>query len=271
MQFDWFTFAAQVVNFLLLVWLLHRLLYRRLVRAMEQREERIAARFRAAEEREEAAARAEESFRQREGELESRRDELLARAREDAERRRRELVQEARAEAEAHERSWRQELDRERATFLAELRRRIAKAALAVSRRALADLADARLEEQALARFRRRLESLEGEERRRLAAALAGGERLVLASAFPVAAAERERLAEALRGIAGHPLPPLAVTVDPGRGFGLELEAAGWKVGWSLDGYLEGLAERVGELLEAGGEEAGPASPARAGSGEAER
>ena len=43
MQVDWLTVAAQIVNFLILVWLLHKFLYGPIVRAMGDREAAIAA------------------------------------------------------------------------------------------------------------------------------------------------------------------------------------------------------------------------------------
>ncbi|HMR03616.1 MAG TPA: F0F1 ATP synthase subunit B, partial [Candidatus Competibacter phosphatis] len=43
MQIDWFTVAAQIVNFLLLVWLLKRFLYRPVLDAMAARQQKIAA------------------------------------------------------------------------------------------------------------------------------------------------------------------------------------------------------------------------------------
>ena len=55
MQIDWFTVVAQIVNFLILAGLLAKLLYRPIVSAMQEREERIAARMQAAQEREQAA------------------------------------------------------------------------------------------------------------------------------------------------------------------------------------------------------------------------
>ena len=41
MQIDWLTVAAQIVNFLVLVWLLQRFLYKPITNAMHRREERI--------------------------------------------------------------------------------------------------------------------------------------------------------------------------------------------------------------------------------------
>ena len=67
MLINWFTVIAQIVNFLILVVLLKYLLYNRIVRAMDERESKIQSRLKEAEEKEEAAEREAESFRQKTG------------------------------------------------------------------------------------------------------------------------------------------------------------------------------------------------------------
>ena len=42
MLIDWFTVAAQALNFLILVWLMKRFLYKPILHAIDAREERIA-------------------------------------------------------------------------------------------------------------------------------------------------------------------------------------------------------------------------------------
>ncbi|MFQ3186924.1 MAG: F-type H+-transporting ATPase subunit b, partial [Marinomonas primoryensis] len=42
MLIDWFTVIAQLINFLVLVWLLKRFLYRPILNAIDAREKRIA-------------------------------------------------------------------------------------------------------------------------------------------------------------------------------------------------------------------------------------
>ena len=49
MPIDWFTVIAQVVNFLVLVWLLKRFLYKPILRAVDEREKGIAAQLAQAE------------------------------------------------------------------------------------------------------------------------------------------------------------------------------------------------------------------------------
>jgi F-type H+-transporting ATPase subunit b len=43
MLIDWFTVGAQVLNFLILVWLMKRFLYQPILDAIDAREQRIAA------------------------------------------------------------------------------------------------------------------------------------------------------------------------------------------------------------------------------------
>ena len=43
MLIDWFTVGAQTLNFLILVWLLKRFLYKPILNAIDAREKRIAA------------------------------------------------------------------------------------------------------------------------------------------------------------------------------------------------------------------------------------
>ena len=59
MELDWLTVAAQIVNFLVLVWLLQHFLYAPITKAMSHREERIEERLAdARKSREEAEAEA---------------------------------------------------------------------------------------------------------------------------------------------------------------------------------------------------------------------
>ena len=56
MLIDWFTVGAQVVNFLVLVWLLKRFLYKPVLQAIDAREKQVASQLaKAAEERAQAA------------------------------------------------------------------------------------------------------------------------------------------------------------------------------------------------------------------------
>ena len=100
MHLDWFVFFCQIVNLLILVYLLKRFLYGRIIKAMDTREAKIAAIFADAEKSKEEARLAAEKHDQRLQELEDRYQGMLNKAREDAETHRRELMDKARDEVE---------------------------------------------------------------------------------------------------------------------------------------------------------------------------
>lgn len=152
---NWQLLLFQVVNFLILLFLLHRILYRPILRMMDQRRERIRTDLDEARELREAAERDRATYQRQ---LEQVRDEsraMLDEASGVAERIRAEARQQADEErARAVERA-REAIQRERDHAIAELRREVADlaidAASQVIRRDLDGPEQRRLVEEALA------------------------------------------------------------------------------------------------------------------------
>lgn len=251
MQIDWLTVSAQMVNFLVLAWLLKRFLYRPVLDAMGKREARIASRLGEAQQREADAQVEMLAYREKADGLEREREARLAEARAAAERERRDLLESARAEIRTSRERWQQELGREKEDFRNALERELAESAIDVARRVLADLAGAELERETLAMLVRRLESLPGEERKALAAA----PQLRLATAFEADAKTLESLGKAIAGVLGAKVE-LQWVREPELVFGVELTGAEHKLAWSVTGYLRELGDRlrssIGEAREAG-------------------
>ncbi|MBL8296436.1 MAG: hypothetical protein JNN08_31615, partial [Bryobacterales bacterium] len=122
MLIDWFTVGAQIVNFLVLVWLLKKFLYGPIVHAVDEREGRIAGRLAEAKEKEEQAAQERAQYEAKIQELEATHESMLAQMRAEVERNQSELIEKARARVQALETEWQEEVDRERREFLAGLR-----------------------------------------------------------------------------------------------------------------------------------------------------
>jgi F-type H+-transporting ATPase subunit b len=262
---DWVTVGAQIANFLILVWLLKHFLYDRILRAVDQREERIASQFEEAEERESQAEKQRRELEEKRRELERAREEKLAQAQEEAKAKRQEMEKKARQEVERLEQSWRQELASRQQGFLRQLREMAGREVYQVARRALADLADADVQAQALAAFRRRLGGLEAQERQGVAEAFRQAEKVAVRSARELDEDQRQELAQALsRELEVE--PELSFAAAPELGLGLELRTPGRKLAWSAAAYLDELEERARGLLarqtgggqEAQGHEAGP-------------
>ena len=140
MLITWFTVFAQIVNFLLLVWLMNRFLYRRILGAIDARERRIAARVAEAESKEKGAAEQLALYRAKLQEFDQLRESMLAEAKLEAGRLHTEMLERAREDVRTLETKWRNDLDRECNEFWLELRRRMATGILEITRRTLADL-----------------------------------------------------------------------------------------------------------------------------------
>ena len=248
MTIDWLTVGAQVLNFLVLVYLLKRFLYGPIVRAMARREEAIAERLREAQrEREDAKTEAQRHREAREA-LDVQRERLLARAREESDDLRRTLEKELRREIDEVRARWRAELEREQAAFLREVRRGVAEQFEALVRRALADLASAELETQIAQVLVARLGELDEERREALARASASGEPLRVRSAFDLPATVKRSITSELRETLGKDVEVAYERADDVI-CGVEIRAGGESLAWSLEGYLDALERRVADAL----------------------
>lgn len=266
MQIDWLTVAAQILNFLVLAWLLKRFLYRPVIDAMTQREQRIATRLAQAAQREAQAQAEARTYRDKVAAFDRDRQAQLAQAREAAEHERRSLLESARGEARASRQRWQQELEREQDDFRTALVRELAEAAIDVARRTLTELADATLEGQALATLARRIRALPQAQRQALADA---APRLQLASSFEPEAQALQSLRQVLADTLGKAVE-LECVRKPELVFGVELVGGGHKLAWSVAGALDDIAEQVRTSI-AQAREATHEAPAGADRGAARR
>ncbi len=250
MQVDWFTLSAQVINFLVLVWLLKRYLYGRIVQAMNDREAQIVSRLEEAARQRAEAEREAELLRTKNRELEERREQLLAQAKEEAESYRQQLMEAARQEMESTQAQWLESLRREQKELLQELRERLGQQVFAIARNALKELANTELEGQILKVFVERLHALAPAERESLVAAVRDSDHEVeVRTAFPICPEAREDLSRFLREQLDERLDVRFMTV-PELVCGVELRAQSQRLVWSLDSYLESLEADFLDVLE---------------------
>jgi len=81
---DWFTVGAQALNFVLLVWMMRRYLYRPILNAVDAREKRIAAVLAAADAKRADAQKARDELQHQQDEFDRQRAALLSKASEEA-------------------------------------------------------------------------------------------------------------------------------------------------------------------------------------------
>jgi len=248
---DWFTVAAQIVNFLILVFLLKHFLYDRILQAMDKREERIQNRLDEARSKEKEAEQEAESLRKERAELEKQRDGTLAEAREGAEEEKKRLVGEAREQVQSMRRSWQEALGREQSAFTRELRRMAGREVYAVCRKALQDLADAEVEEQMVRVFLEHLAGLDREERDEMAEAARTDEnRVTVRSTFQMPAGLKQKATREIHEHLGDDIEVVYETGENGAP-GVELRMKGRKLAWGFEDYLDDLEQEAKRAIEA--------------------
>jgi F-type H+-transporting ATPase subunit b len=249
MLIDWFTVVAQVINFVILVWLLQRFLYKPIVNAMRTREERIASQLRDAEKQKAEADAESVKFRVAQDQLEQRKQELLRKAEGEAETLRRQLKEEARHEIETVREKWQQALRDEQGAFRAELTKAVRQEVFSIAKTVLADLAGVDVQGRIATMFIRRLEKLSADEKAKLSSIVtADGKAPVIRSAFELSPAVREAIERAVAKLEPDTLQGVEYEMTPDLVGGIELAANGRKISWSIDDYLLSLEQRVQQL-----------------------
>lgn len=252
MLIDWFTVTAQVINFLVLVYLLKRFLYGPIIKAMDEREKKIALRLEEAQKKKDEAWQEVERYQEKNRDLDSRREKLLSEIREEAGAGRKQLINKARNQVDALQANWYEAIQREKEAFFRELRQRAGRYTCAVAGRALNDLASADLEHQIIRVFIERLRGLDEQEWVALEASIRkSGPRIDLRSAFKIPQQMAEEIGEILRDRGCDPVD-LQLEISSDVICGIELKVHGRKIAWSLEDYLQTLEESLAEALEGG-------------------
>ncbi|HSM23086.1 MAG TPA: F0F1 ATP synthase subunit B [Rubrivivax sp.] len=251
MLIDWFTVGAQLLNFIILVWLMKRFLYQPVLDAIAARERKIAAALADAAATKAEAHRQREEFEQKNQAFDAQCASLLREAQSAVKAERERLLLEAREAADAASAQREQALLADAQSLHAEITRHTQQQVLDISRRVLGDLAGVGLEQRMCEVFIQRLQAMEGTAQATLGTALRAASEADpawLRSAFDLPAAQQAAVRAALEEAVGQPVP-LQFETSPGLVGGIELSAQGQKLAWSIPDYLGALASDLEERL----------------------
>lgn len=243
MTIDWFTFAAQILNFLVLIWLMKKFLYGPIVDAMEQREARIAARLTDAAAAETTANAKEDQYTRKLEELANTRQDLLARAGIEIEEWRQNHVQQAKDAIENDRERWRQSLAREKATLLQQIQLSVTSHAADLSRHVLKDMADASLQSLMVERF---LKLIRESSQQSTQMSPVGEQPTIIETAYELPEAEQVSIRERISAVT--PLvKDIRFQVNPELICGIQMRSSNCKLGWNIQGTV---ADIESDLLD---------------------
>ncbi|MDR3632885.1 MAG: F0F1 ATP synthase subunit delta [Isosphaeraceae bacterium] len=249
MLINWFTVVAELVNFLILVWLLRRFLYKPILDAIDERQRGIAAQLAEAEAKKAEAQKEHDEFQRRNEAFGQERAALLKKAADEAKAERQRLLDEARKDADALRAKRRDALRTEQRNLSQDISRWTQKQVFAITRKTLGDLATSSLEERMGDVLVRRLHALTGAAKEQLAAAFKTSNHTVsVHSAFDLPPAQRSAITSAVKETFA-PDARVQFETAPELVSGIELSTNGQKVAWSIADYLTTLERSAGELL----------------------
>ncbi len=249
-MFDWFTFFAQIINFVILVYLLRRFLYRPINKVMDDRQRQLQERWDDAREQQEKAQQEAEAYQDQQAELEAQREELISQAKAEAQAKRQELRQAAREEIQQRREQWQQALQQEKESFYARSRQKLQQETIAICRRVLRDLADADLEDQAIALFLERLKEQSNDENSEIFNFKnAESQEVMIWSGFELSSPQRQKIALALERQNLTESNAIEFQTNPDLIFGIEARFGDHEVRWSVDDYLQNLDRTFSELF----------------------
>ena len=262
MPFDWFTVAAQIVNFLILVWLLKRFLYQPILDAIDAREKRVASELADADARKAEAQKERDEFERKNAGFERQRTALLRQATDEAKSEHQRLLGEARQAADALRARQMQTLSNDTHSLHEAISRRTQQEVFAIARKALTDLAATSLEERMCEIFTRRLRELDSQAKEGFAKALKASSRPArVRSAFDLPAEQRAAIQKALNETFSAQIH-VSFETSPDLVSGIELTTDGQKMEWSIADYLASLEKGVAELLKTQSRPEAKAAPA---------
>ncbi|MDD2389189.1 MAG: hypothetical protein PHP23_05590 [Desulfobacterales bacterium] len=241
MLINWFTVFAQIVNFLILVYLLKRFLYGPIIRAMQEREKKVALKMQSAEKaRKEALMRSQDLDRQR-VKLDEEKEQILDEAKKEVATWKENEVGQIREQISQQRQAWVDTVESEKQAFIQQLKQKVICQTLKISRKALCDLAGEDLERLAVQRFTEKIRSAI-EENKHLISGI--GDQISVRSGFEMDQTQQQQITQTLNGF----FPQAHATgfdIDRNIGFGIELIAGDWKVSWNLAVYLGKMEEEV--------------------------
>jgi F-type H+-transporting ATPase subunit b len=238
MTFNLWTFLFETLNFLVLAYVLHRLLYLPLRQAIDQRRQSAERVQKEAEEARQRASALEEQLRAQLAGVEQQRQLSIHQAIEQAQAERQRLLAEAERTVQRRQEEVRQALDRERAEAWRSLRGEMVSEAIDLSRRLLREASGSSLDQHLTLRLADSLNQLPAEQRALVRSHWQPPDGAVLEVAGEVDGGTVSRLREAAAAVLGTPVQ-LTVQARPSLLGGARLRLGGHVWDGSLEGQLQ--------------------------------
>lgn len=252
MGIDPFTFAAQIINLLVLLYLLRRFLYLPVLKAVEARQKLIRGEFKKAEEAQASADRLKAEYLAELEDAKLQKAEILSAARVSADKLSAELQKKVEAEYLAERKEQQARLQKQLKDFEESAERLAAERFGSFAEKALRQIADADLNEAAVKKFMRRIKELPVAEKTKMRQSFGTAENITVVSAQRLSAESENKMKELLRSEAGAAENAvIRFETDPALVCGITVRGREYTLEWSLAEYAAEFRRIVSAELSA--------------------
>lgn len=250
MKINWFTVIAQVINFLVLVWLLKKFLYKPILSAIDEREKKITDKLKDADAQKATAQKDQDDFKKQQEDFDQQKKALMDKAVADANTQKQQLMDAAKTAADGLRTNMEKAAKEKQENDNKAMSGKIQQQVFAITRKALADIASISLEEQSANTFNKHLKELKEEEKKKFIDAFKSNSNSILVqSAFDLPAKQQGEINDAVNVLLSADTH-LQFKTSPEIISGIELSTNGYKVCWSFSEYLNSLEKNISETMK---------------------
>jgi F-type H+-transporting ATPase subunit b len=250
MLIDWFTVVSQLLNFLILVWLMKRFLYKPILNAIETREKKINDKVSSAENEKKEAKQLKEDYQKKNDNFDSEREKLLKQAKEEVQTEREEMLDDVQKETDDLRKKSQKSLQTEQEKISEDIHLQAQSEIFSIARKTLADLAGVKLEEQMTVVLIKRLKGMDDNKKNEFKLALKESTQpAVVRSAFELSDSQKNEIQESIKDIF-EVNDPLSFVTTPSLISGIEITVNGRRVTWSIDDYLDALKNNISSIFK---------------------
>ena len=249
MLIDWFTVLAQVLNFVILVWLMKHYLYKPILNAIDTHEKTIAKQLSDADKITKDAKEEKNQFSLKSQNFEIERAALLKKATDDANAEALRLTTEAKKNVLDINAKGQAILKTQQQNLSQMLVKRSEQEVLNITRKVLKDLADAKLEERIVNVFIKHLSEMPKEKRTQITSEIkSSNQQMAIRSTFQLSTDQRNLVEAAIKETLNDKAE-FNFEISETLISGIELTTNGQKLSWSIADYVNSLEKTLSETL----------------------
>ncbi len=246
MNINWFEIIAQMINFFILLFLLHKLFYKPVIKAMDDRQQRLMDNQKKSEKNMKKADELIETYNHNLAELEKEKDRKLEMAKQEAQEKKESLMKGYREEAEQKRNDYLKEVADEQERFIQDLRAALGHNAVKIAEQILDSFSEEKLNEKVFDSFIKKVESIDEDTLKEDIES--NDERIILISSETLSEAQRKTLEKALKEKVGT-YKEIVYEVEDELIQGYELKLETLTVHTNVRKYLEEAEKNIQQII----------------------